>query len=134
MSTAPENRVGTDEAGRGGSESRSSRPIVVRETLDCAHKVRIHYRLPIAVTEDLLAGFAGPDVTVDVQRFSERVAGAKDHFTVIRPGELRAAGVLGEREIVATFGKSGGERPERLMNAFQRTLERIGAERTGAGA
>ena len=43
----------------------------------------------------------------NISRFSEMIAGAKDHFSVRRSGRLAAGGVLGEPNVVATFGKFG---------------------------
>ncbi len=116
----------TDACDSGGSTREGDSPprVLALETLDCARKIRIHYHLSGVVGEKELESF--PGVKVDVQRFSERVAGAKDHFTLIRSDELRAAGVLGEDRIVATYGKTGGARPDGTIRAFERAIAAAG--------
>lgn len=94
------------------------------ETLDCASKVRVHYLLPVAVTPELLARI--PDAQVSVQEFSKLAKGAKDHFTLLREGRVRAAGVLGENRLVVTYGKLLEQRPVEEIATFEAQLVECG--------
>jgi hypothetical protein len=98
--------------------------ILAFETLDCASKVRIHYRTPTPLTADLLALF--PDALVSVNRFSALVSGAQDHFSIQRPGLFHAGGALGGTHLTVTYGKSRGERPREVILEFEASLERGG--------
>jgi hypothetical protein len=86
--------------------------------------VRVHYLLPTALREDFLLLF--PAEQVRVQRFSQMVAGAKDHFTVTHEDRLYVAGVLGENKLVVTFGKSAWQWSPAEIVAFEAVLERAG--------
>lgn len=112
--------------------------VLALETLDCASKLRIHYLLPVPLSLELCEALAARDerLRLEVQAFSEHVVGAKDHATVRRAHDLRAAGVLGEPRLVATYAKGEGADPEGgrgLVEGFLRErfgrLERVGAER-----
>ncbi|HEY1089301.1 MAG TPA: hypothetical protein VGE37_16460 [Archangium sp.] len=98
--------------------------ILAFETLDCASKVRIHYRVPSPLTPDLLSLF--PDAVVSINRFSALVAGAQDHFSIQRPGRFHAGGALGGLHLTVTYGKSRGERPQAEIAEFEASLERGG--------
>lgn len=92
-------------------------------SLDCAAKQRVRYLLPQPVCEAFLGFFDGCEVSVN--RFSETVRGAKDCFAIHRHGQVAAGGVLGDRSVVATYGKlgnRGGDPPARA--AFEAALER----------
>jgi hypothetical protein len=94
-------------------------PIRAFTTLDCHSKLRVHYRLPVPVTLELLAGFRGCELTVN--EFSRIVAGAKDHF-ILGHATMRACGVIGEVKIVATFAKIPGAPAEEARALFERQL------------
>lgn len=96
--------------------------VIVRavRTLDCANKVRIHYLLAQPITRRFLARFR--DATVDVQDFSKRVAGAKDHFAVNLGNRVRASGVLGEAKMVVTYGKDSAQAADDDIREFERRL------------
>ena len=82
-------------------------PTVVFRTLDCARRLRLHYRLNGALDERLWASFEG--WALDVQRFSQFSPGAQDHFALARGQAVRLAGALGGGTLVATYGKVGGK-------------------------
>ncbi|HEB54589.1 MAG TPA: hypothetical protein ENI87_15165 [bacterium] len=93
-------------------------------TLDCAHKLRIRYLLPTPVEASFLDRF--PDCEVELQRFSQFVVGAKDQFTVRCEQLWRVAGVIGNNELTATFGKPhGAAEAEELVAAFEATLGEV---------
>lgn len=87
---------------------------------DCALRLRRHYRLPVPFSRDdadLL-----PNACVDIVEFSLMVAGARDHMRLrLEPG-VELAGVLGEHEIVVTYGKFGGLVPPALIAAVERRI------------
>lgn len=99
------------------------REVLAFETLDCAKKLRIHYRLTSPLEEALLARY--PRMTATVQRFSELVAGAKDHVTLTQGQSIRAAGVLGEPKLVVTYAKQDEERPVAAIETFEATLRDV---------
>jgi len=108
--------------------------VLAFETLDCASKLRIHYLLPSPLQVGLCRALSARDerLLLDVQAFSQHVAGAKDHVTVRRPHDLRVAGVLGEPRLVATYAKGEDMDPEggrALVEGFLRErfagLERV---------
>lgn len=90
------------------------------EVLDCASKVRIHYLVEAPLSGQLFQLF--PDAEVTVEEFSRRVAGAKDHFTIVGGGRFRAAGVMGGDRLVVTYAKAGAARPEDAIAAFEARL------------
>ncbi|MEE9386295.1 MAG: hypothetical protein V3V08_23020 [Nannocystaceae bacterium] len=102
--------------------------IYATRTLDCASKTRIHYRMPEPLCERILDIF--PEAEVVVNRFSKRVAGARDHFVLSRTGGYHIAGILGDVRIVATFGKTArdGDACEHTIARFESALcsERFG--------
>lgn len=93
-------------------------------TLDCATKLRIHYLLPAPLPDAFRTSFPGAKVTVDA--FSRLVAGAKDHFSVSRPGLFRASGVVGEARLVVTYGKPTGENPVEAVAEVESALVALG--------
>ena len=84
--------------------------------------MRIRYLLPREIVADELSGVF-PELLLDVQAFSQLVAGAKDHLTLTQGQTLRAAGVIGGAELVVTFGKPSGDRPCEQIAAFEAALE-----------
>lgn len=90
------------------------------ETLDCASKVRIHYLLAQPLSARVLSLF--PADSIEIQAFSQMVAGAKDHVTIRLGDSVRATGVLGETKLVVTYGKVRGDRPETEINHFESLL------------
>lgn len=79
-------------------------------TLDCAHKVRVRYYLPLEIDRLFLAQLPGTEV--EIQEFSKMVEGAKDHFRVGQGRTWSATGVIGERLLVVTYGKFGEDDPD----------------------
>lgn len=91
------------------------------ETLDCASKVRIHYRLPRPLAREWLSALPG---TLEVQEFSRFARGARDHATLSEPGRWHAGGVLGDPQLVVTYGKQNRERPVEAIALFEAELAR----------
>ncbi|HED64886.1 MAG TPA: hypothetical protein ENJ09_04945 [Planctomycetes bacterium] len=106
-------------------------------TLDCAHKVRIRYFLPVPLDRALLARLGGD--SLDVQEFSKSIPGASDHAAFSKSGVWHATCALDGRELVVTFGRSGPEPAasgdpspcEEAIAAFERNL-RAALERRAA--
>lgn len=94
--------------------------ILAVETLDCAHKLRVHYVLPDPLAQALCARF--PDADVRVDAFSQLVQGAKDHLRFGRKHAFEAAGVLGETRLVVTYGKPLAARPTETVEAVEAAL------------
>jgi hypothetical protein len=61
--------------------------------------LELEYALPVPLTGDWLRQFDPADVHVD--RFSQKVAGARDHFEVRVSGTLRLSGAMGGRLLKA---------------------------------
>jgi hypothetical protein len=101
--------------------------IVALETLDCAHKVRVHYLLPQPLTPDLTQAF--PEAEVRLDAFSRLVAGARDHLAFVSEGHYHAAGVIGSQRLVVTYGKPLASRPQATIDAVEAALcQTFGAE------
>ena len=61
-----------------------------------------------------------PTEEIEVQRFSEFVAGAHDHITVRRRQAFAAAGTLGSDRLVVTYGKLlEHERPVEVIQQIE---------------
>lgn len=61
-----------------------------------------------------------PAAEIEVQRFSEFVAGAHDHITVRRRQAFAAAGTLGGDRLVVTYGKLlEHERPVEVIELIE---------------
>jgi hypothetical protein len=93
-------------------------------TLDCASKLRVHYILPRPLSHAFLSLFAESEVSI--QAFSRHVPGARDHFTVVQRGAMRAAGALGDNKLVVTYGKAGGIEHEACREALEGKLSAAG--------
>ncbi len=98
------------------------------QTLDCANKVRVHYRFEGALSKSLFGLF--PDASIVVNEFSRFVATARDHFTISRDGRFHAGGVLGEHQLVVTYGKIASAWPGEEIAEFERKLREAGYGRT----
>ncbi len=71
----------------------------------------MHYRLPRALDEADRALL--PEARVTITAFSAWVDGARDHL------KLEASGVLGEDELVVTYGRIAGAPPTALIEAVE---------------
>lgn len=97
---------------------------VACKTLDCANKLRVHYFVPRPLARDFLACF--PDDHVTMNEFSQYVAGAKDHFSILRHNRVHAGGVMGEQRLVVTYLKAEQAEPIHDVADFERILEEAG--------
>src|SRR5262245_29360814 len=93
-------------------------------TLDCANKLRVHYILPRVLSHAFLSLF--PEAEVTVQAFSTHVPGARDHFTIVARGAMRAAGALGDNRLVVTYGKTDSLEHEAFRDALEGKLGAAG--------
>ena len=95
-------------------------------TLDCAQKVRVRYYLPRDIDRAFLEAL--PCAKIEIEEFSKLVVGAKDLFRAASGQQWNASGVLGERQMVITFGKFGGsgESAEASILAIDAALEALG--------
>jgi hypothetical protein len=96
--------------------------VLATRTLDCANRLRVHYRLSAALELAFLElHFPG---LVRVEPFSKFVAGAHDHASVHTPRVLHLAGALGERRLVVTYGKGGDEAHHQVVERIEALLTR----------
>lgn len=98
--------------------------VLAVETLDCAEALRLHYFLPAPVEEEFLELF--PPRLVTIQRFSEVVEGAKDHFSIRLEPYGHASGDLSGVRVVVVYEKPQGRVPVEAIAAFERALEEGG--------
>lgn len=77
----------------------------------------MHYRLPRALDEADRALL--PEARVTITAFSAWVDGARDHLKLEVGGGLEASGVLGEDELVVTYGRIAGAPPTALIAAVE---------------
>jgi hypothetical protein len=100
--------------------------VIIRafQTLDCANKVRVHYRFEGALSKAIFGAFS--DATVEVNEFSRFVSTARDHFTMSRDGRFHAGGVLGENVMVVTYGKIASAWPGEEIAEFESRLREAG--------
>ena len=101
------------------SESAPAPGVLAFETLDCASKVRIHYRLSRRLEREWLSALPGQ---LEVQEFSRMARGARDHLTLIEPDRWHAGGVVGDAHMVVTYGKQNRERPVEAIARFEAEL------------
>jgi hypothetical protein len=87
---------------------------------DCVARVRVHYLLPRPLV--VRDHEALPDAKVTVTEFSLFTNGARDHLRFTVGPLVDASGVLGENELVVTYGKVTGERPATLISAIEARL------------
>ncbi len=76
------------------------------------------------VTTELLQHF--PDTVIDVQAFSQRVAGAMDHVTLTIGDRVRATAVMGEAKLVVTYAKTDEQTAIDDIRTFE--VQLIGAD------
>ena len=72
-------------------------------THDCARKIQVSYQLPFAIKEDDLAFF--PGVKLKINRFSQMIQTAKDHFVLTDESSILISGIIGEPKLDVTFWK-----------------------------
>lgn len=101
------------------SEPLPAPGVLAFETLDCASKVRIHYRLSRPLDREWLSAFPGQ---LEVQEFSRLARGARDHLTLTETDRWHAGGVVGDAHLVVTYGKQNRERPEQAIAVFEAEL------------
>jgi hypothetical protein len=101
------------------------------QTLDCANKVRVHYRFEGALSKALFACFS--DAAISVNEFSRFVASARDHFTITREGRFHAGGILGDNLMVVTYGKIASAWPGEEIAEFEARLREAGYGRVEYG-
>lgn len=77
----------------------------------------MHYVLPRALDEADRALL--PDAKVTITAFSAWVEGARDHLKLEVGAALEASGVIGEDELVVTYGRIAGEPPVALIAAIE---------------
>ena len=90
------------------------------EVLDCATKLRIHYRPCRPVGRDLAELF--PQLDLVVNEFSRHVAGASDHFTLSDGERLHVSGILGQPILAVTFWNRDVEARRREVAGFEQVL------------
>ncbi len=101
-------------------QEQRHRIILALERKDCASKKRIIYHLPEPLDAEFLRLFHRAEIRID--RFSEILSGARDHFSITFANMAFATGVIGEKSLVFTVWEPHLQEAREIIDSVERVL------------
>ena len=89
---------------------------------NCSHKLRVRYHLNTPFHERDLERFA--EARIYINEFSSNTSVAKDQFVVEKVGAYHMTGLLGERDLIATYEKTGNDLQYLVLALEAKLLDR----------